>query len=276
MHPAFTRTDHRPWPVPERPWTWRQSWRSLLFAHWPVPAAAVRRLVPAPLTVQEFGGTSWIGIVPFRMEGVTRRPFPSLPWISAFPELNLRLYVEHDGKPGVWFLSLDAANPVAVWAARKWFFLPYSHARMGCSENGESVRFFSERIGQSIDAEGKLPVRFAAEYAPTSEPSFAEPGTLEHWLTERYCLYARSPDGCLFRAEVHHQPWPLQRADAAIQINDLPVPFGLPVELFECRAPLLHFSRRLDVVVWPLERLTERCRSRKLTAIAARPAFHPA
>lgn len=276
MHPAFTRTDHRPWPIPDRPWAWRQSWLSLLFAHWPVPAAMLRRLVPPPLTVQEFDGTSWIGVVPFRMEGVARRPLPGLPWISAFPEINLRLYVEHDGRPGVWFLSLDAANPVAVWAARRWFFLPYFHAKMGCVEVGAAVRFHSERIGQTVDSEGKLPVRFVAEYVPVSEPYEAEPGTLEHWLTERYCLYAQSADGCLYRAEVHHHPWPLQRADAQIRINDLATPYQLPIEIFDSHPPLLHFAKRLDVVVWPLERVTERCRAWKPATVAARPAFHPA
>jgi uncharacterized protein YqjF (DUF2071 family) len=113
MHPSLSRLEHRPWPLPAAPWTWRQSWHDLLFAHWPVPAAKLQSLVPKGLVVQEFGGSSWIGLVPFRMTGVTRRPLPALPWVSAFPELNVRIYVEHerDGTPGVWFLSLDATNP---------------------------------------------------------------------------------------------------------------------------------------------------------------------
>src|SRR5262245_21637301 len=117
MHPAFRRTDHRPWPLPTRRWIGRQTWLDLLFAHWPVAADRLRAFVPAGVTIQELDGTSWVGVVPFRMEGVTFRPIPALPGISAFPELNLRLYVEVDDKPGVWFVSLDAANPLAVWAA---------------------------------------------------------------------------------------------------------------------------------------------------------------
>ncbi len=97
MHPALRRLDHRPWPVPTRRWTWRQSWYDLLFAHWPVPAADLRPLVPDGLRIQEFDGTSWVGVVPFRMVGVMRRPLPDLPWVSAFLELNVRLYVELDG-----------------------------------------------------------------------------------------------------------------------------------------------------------------------------------
>lgn len=170
-----------------------------------------------------------------------RRPFPDLPWISAFPELNLRLYVEADGKPGVWFLSLDAANPLAVWAARRFFHLPYFRARMSLSGLPGAVSYRSVRLDRPRGVE------FRAEYAPTSDVYLAEAGTLEHWLTERYCLYARTPRGRLLRAEVHHRPWPLQRASAEIARNDLLAPHGLSVS---GPPALLHFSRRLDVAVW--------------------------
>lgn len=241
MHPAFESLEHRPWPVPAKRWTWRQSWCDLLFAHWPVPVQKLRNLVPPELTLQEFEGTSWIGVVPFHMQGVMRRPFPDLPWISAFPELNLRLYVEADGKPGVWFLSLDASNPLAVWAARRFFHLPYVRARMSISGLPAPVSYRSLRL------ERPRGVEFRAEYEPISEPYLARPGTLEHWLTERYCLYARTPRGKLLRAEVHHRPWPLQRASAEIRRNDLFTPHGLCIS--EPPA-LLHFSRRIAVVVW--------------------------
>src|SRR5439155_22775952 len=140
---------HRPWRLPGGRWAWRQSWCDLLFAHWPVPAADLRPLVPESLTVQEHGGTAWLGVVPFRMAGVMRRPLPDLPWVSAFPELNLRLYVERDGKPGVWFLSLDATNALAVWAGRRFFHLPYHRARIAFSQLPwpNSFRFQSDRTG---------------------------------------------------------------------------------------------------------------------------------
>lgn len=244
MHSAFARLDHRPWPVPDRAWTWRQSWCDLLFAHWPVDAAQLQPLVPSPLEVQEFDGTAWVGVVPFRMQGVMRRPLPDLPWISAFPEINLRLYVEHDGKPGVWFLSLDASNRLAVWAARKFFHLPYFHARMHLQGLPSLVNYHSVRLANPRGIE------FSARYKPNSEPYESNPGTLEHWLTERYCLYAQSPAGQLYRAEVHHRPWPLQGADAEITRNDLLVPHGI-----ELSGPptLVHFSRQIDVVVWSPE-----------------------
>lgn len=240
-HAALLRTDHRPWPLPPGRWTWRQSWCDLLFAHWPVPAATLRHLVPPELEIQELDGTSWVGIVPFRMEGVAPRPLPDLPWISAFPELNLRLYVECDGRPGVWFLSLDATNRLAVWAARRFFHLPYLWSRIAVDEDGAGFRFACER------REGPAPMTFRSSYRPTSDPFESVPGTLDHWLTERYCLYARSPGGELLRAEVHHHPWSLQRAEAEVTARELTSAHG-----FEVHGPpvLLHFARRIDVVVW--------------------------
>lgn len=191
--------------------------------------------------MQEFEGSSWVGLVPFRMQGVMRRPLPDLPWVSAFPECNLRLYVEHGGRPGVWFLSLDATNPIAVWAARRFFHLPYFRARMSLGGSPDHIEYRSERLPDAPSAQ--LVVR----YGPESEAYEAKPGTLEHWLTERYCLYARSPSGRLFRTEVHHQPWPLQRAEAEFERNTFCGPHRLAID---GPPALLHFSRRLDVVVW--------------------------
>ncbi len=170
-----------------------------------------------------------------------RRPLPDLPYLSAFPELNLRLYVEFEGRAGVWFLSLDASNAFAVWAARRFFHLPYFHARMSLEGLPHEINYHSVRLS---DPRG---IEFSARYAPSSDPYESTPGSLEHWLTERYCLFAQSPRGELYRADVHHHPWPLQRADAELSRNDLLVPHALEVH----GAPaLLHFSRQIDVVLW--------------------------
>lgn len=241
---AFQKTGHRPWPLPDKPWRWRQSWCDLLFAHWPIPTDKLKPLVPEPLTIQEFDGTSWIGIVPFRMEGVMLRPLPDLPWVSAFPELNVRLYVEYDNKPGVWFLSLDATNPLAVWAAKKFFYLPYYNAKISIEKRGVQYHYNSQRKEHHS-------VRLDVIYEPVSDSYEAEEGSLEQWLTERYCLYAQSPDGNICRSEVHHLPWPLQKAKAHFQKNSLvrPYNFSLPDT-----SPILHFAKQLDVVIWPPEK----------------------
>lgn len=246
MHPAFSCTDHRPWPVPQRRWTWRQSWHDLLFAHWPVPTSLVRPLVPPSLEVQEFDGTSWVGLVPFRMTGVAPRLVPDMPGLSAFPEMNLRLYVEHQGQAGVWFISLDAANPLAVWAARRFFHLPYFRAQMRLQQVGERIEYESRRT------EGPAAVHFSGSYQPTGAVYQARPGTLEHFLTERYCLYTQTTRGTLLRGHVHHVPWPLQSAELEIAVNDVAGPQGVPLT---GPPALLHFSRRLDVVIWPFERV---------------------
>src|SRR5436309_878319 len=242
-HPAFQETAHRPWPPPERPWVGRQSWHDLLFAHWPVPASALRRYVPAELRIEEHDGTSWVGVTSFRMTGVSLRGLPDLPWISHFTELNVRLYVEKDGKPGVWFLSLDADNPLAVATARATLGLPYVRARMSLQRRGADVEFHSERPRPPRAA-------FRAEYRATGEPRRAAPGTLEHFLTERYCLYTRLAGRLLGRLQIHHVPWPLQDAAARVDAADLLAAHGLSVS----GEPLVHFARRLDVVLWPPER----------------------
>jgi uncharacterized protein len=242
------RTDHRPWALPAKPWIGRQSWRDLLFAHWPVAVSRLRSLVPAAIEIQEFEGASWVGVVPFRMEGVMFGRLPDLPGISSFPELNLRLYVNVDGKPGVWFVSLDAGSRLAVWAARRFFHLPYFHADMNVRDDGRRIHYRSSRRAAGV------PVAFTGSYGPVGEPIESKPGTLEHFLTERYCLYTQAPDGAILRADVHHEPWSLQKAEATIEENSVGEAQGI-----ELRGPpaLLHFSRRRDVLVWGPERVQE-------------------
>ena len=174
------------------------------------------------------------------------RPLPDLPGVSVFAELNLRLYVEVEGKPGVWFVSLDAANGLAVWAARRFFHLPYFRADMEAREEGGRIHYLSVRRGAGPR------VAFRGAYRAVSEIAEARPGTLEHFLTERYCLYAQDGSGALVRANIHHAPWPLQTAAAEIAENTI----GDAQEIVLSGPPaLLHFSRRLDVVVWPIERV---------------------
>jgi uncharacterized protein YqjF (DUF2071 family) len=236
---------HRPWPLPSSPWIMVQIWHDLLFAHWPVPAEALTKRIPADLRVDTFEGQAWVGVVPFRMSGVRLRGTPALPWLSAFPEMNVRTYVTMDDKPGVWFFSLDAARLLAVWAARRTFHLPYYHAAMACTQGDREIDYQSER---RCDPE----VRFCARYTPVGREFEAQRGSLEHWLTERYCLYAADAHGAIYRGEIHHPPWKLQSAEAAIHENSMTQPLG--IALREER-PLLHFARRQDVLVWAPRRV---------------------
>lgn len=197
-------------------------------------------MIPKALRLQEWNGTGWIGVVPFRMSGVMRRPLPDIPCVSAFPELNVRTYVEYGGKAGVWFFSLDAGSRLAVRVARALFDLPYYHARFRVTVGPDRVEYRAERA----DA-GR--VRFRATYRPIGQPSRSLPGALEHWLTERYCLYAVSSAGRIMRTDVHHAPWALQPAEAEIGENDMVSVLGVETPASD---PLLHFSRRMDVVAW--------------------------
>jgi hypothetical protein len=243
MHPAFDRIDHRPWPLPRRPWIGRQAWCDLAFLHWPVPAERLRALVPEPLAVQTFEGTAWLGIVPFRIEDFMLRGLPALPGFSAFPELNVRTYVEHAGKPGVWFFSLDAQNAAVVWGGGRLVHLPYRHAAIDVTEDR---RGFDYRLTRADAGE-----RFTGRYAPASDVFEARPGTLDHFLCERYCLYARSPHGAFTRIDVHHVPWPLQRAAVEVTTNTMTAALGL--ELIG-QPPVAHFASRVDVATWAPER----------------------
>jgi len=220
----------------------KQTWHDLLFAHWPLLIEKMRPLVPAQLTLDTFDGDCWVGVVPFHMSGIRGRTLPLLPGLSRFPELNVRTYVTYGGKPGVYFFSLDAANLPAVWAARRFYHLPYFHAAMGSTELGASIHYHSRRLRGAAE--------FRGHYHPTTEMRLSEKGSIEHWLTERYCLYTVHHDQ-VYRGEIHHQPWPLQDAAAEFETNTVAAAAGISLPT---TAPLLHFARELEVLIWPLRR----------------------
>ena len=237
---------HRPYPLPDRAWHMTMSWLDLLFAHWSFAPATIAALLPPGLELDTHEGRAWVGVVPFRMEHVGPRGLNWLPGVSAFPELNVRTYVIADGKPGVWFFSLDAASTLAVRGARTGFHLPYFRAIMSCDERDGWIEYRSER--RHPDAPAGV---FVGRYRGVGPTYASEPGSLEDWLTERYCLYACDRRGRVRRGEIHHERWPLQRAEAEIEACSVTDGWGiaLPDE-----APLLHFVRRIDVVAWLLER----------------------
>jgi uncharacterized protein len=236
---------HRPWPMPDGPWIMTQSWHDLLFAHWPVSARELRDVVPAGVELDVFDNQVWIGIVPFRMTNVAPRLTPNIPFVSAFNELNVRTYVTRDGRPGVYFFSLDADSQLAVSVARSMFRLPYYRAHIEFNADGDRIRYASRRSAD--DARAELDIA----YRPTGPTFEALPGTLEYYLTERYCLYAIDDEFKVYRLDIHHRPWPLQSAEAEISVNTMADAAGVRLPAMK---PLLHFSRRQDMVAWPLTR----------------------
>jgi uncharacterized protein len=256
MHRALTEITHRPWPLPSGPWIMSQIWHDLLFAHWRIDPQRLRPLIPSALEIDTFQNDAWIGVVPFRMSGVRLRATPALPTLSAFPELNVRTYVTHGAKPGVWFFSLDAANAIAVSVARAWFHLPYFNAQMRCETRNDWIEYSSERTHRGA-AKAQIQAKLRGRYRPTGEFFHAQLGTLEHFLTERYCLYAADTKVQIIRGEIQHAPWSLQPAEANFRentmINFLECGGSAPLLTSDPRhqdEPLLHFSVRQDVVVW--------------------------
>jgi uncharacterized protein YqjF (DUF2071 family) len=234
---------HRPWPLPDAPWTNAQTWEELVFLHWRVDEAVLRPLVPSGLELETSDGSAWLTITPFRLTGFRLRGVPPLPFVSSFPELNVRTYVIRDGRPGIWFFSLDAASQLAVEGAKRLYRLPYHHARMSVDRRGGWVHYDSSRPGAA----------FSARYRGVGDFFRPEPGSLEEFLTERYCLYT-GDEHELFRAEIHHPPWSLQLGEAAVELNTM-APEG--VDLPRDEQPLIHFGARQDVVLWGLEPLTD-------------------
>jgi uncharacterized protein YqjF (DUF2071 family) len=220
----------------------RQWWGKLLFMHWPVAVSALRPLVPPQLSIDTYNGQAWVGLVPFKMWGV--RPYftPPVPGLSTFLELNVRTYVRHRGVPGVWFFSLDAHNRLAVRLARATFHLPYFDAEMSCHAADDEVHYRSIRTHK-----GAPPAEFVARYGPSGRPFESGPGSIENFLTERYCLYSADERGNVRRGEVHHQLWPLQPAEAEVRTLAMTQQIGLKPPDTE---PILHFARRLDVLAW--------------------------
>lgn len=231
---ARTRPEGRP--------LMRQTWGKLLFMHWRVEESLLRPLVPERLTIDTFNGSAWVAVTPFTMWNVRLSFAPPVPGLSSLHELNVRTYVHADGVPGVWFLSLDANSRAAVTAARTLYHLPYFNAAIELEQRGGQITYDLARTDDP-------PAEFHAAWRPGANPHFAKPDTLEFFLVERYCLYSSSGER-LFRARIHHEPWPLRDASldaldsTMIESHGLPTPHG---------DPLLHYAEELDVDIWGLE-----------------------
>jgi len=252
--------EHRPWMPPDGQWLLSQSWNDVLFAHYAMEPSTLRAVVPQELTLELYGGAAWLTISPFSVSHVRPSGVPPLPGISFFPQLNVRTYVTLDGKPGVYYLSVDAASLGAVWFARLFFRMQYWHASIQVSgdtiharkPSGAGIQFLARRLHGP--GERKQTEIFDATYVPEGEPDTPKPGSLDHFLTERYCTYSLYRKQC-YRTEIHHQPWPLQKATVAVRTNRLAEPLGLTLP----EGPdLCHFSRSVKTLVWAPENVRRR------------------
>jgi uncharacterized protein len=240
---SLDETDHRAWPPPTRPWVLAETCNDQLFAHWRVSAAALRGHLPDALEVEEHDGSAWLGVTPFAVDGLRIRGLLPIPRASTFLELNARTYVRHGDRPGIWFLSLDASSRLAVEAARRLYRLPFFRAAITLQREAGRVVYDCAR------EDGRA---FSVSYRPVGAAFEPEQGSLDHFLTERYCLYAVDSDRVL-RADIHHRPWSLRPAEAAIELNTMP-PDWLRLD----GEPVLRYSARQDVLLWPLQEVAVR------------------
>jgi len=226
---------------PQRPvWGW-QSWRQLLFMHWPVELQALRDAVPRSFELDLHEGVGYVGVVPFAMQGVRPRFVPQAAALD-FLETNVRTYVLRDGEPGVYFFSLEAASRLAVGAARAAFALPYHHATMTLEERASGWHYTTRRSRGGVS--------HAVSYRVHGSMAASLPGTLQHFLLERYLLFTERR-GTPLRGQVHHTPYPVQHAEV-VEVHDelvaaagLPAVLGLPSHV--------HYSAGVDVEVFALE-----------------------
>jgi uncharacterized protein YqjF (DUF2071 family) len=224
-----------------------QVWSDLLFAHWPIPASTMAAALPPGLKPDTWEGEAWLGIVPFHMPTLHLHAAPNIPPFTHLIETNVRTYVTMGGKPGVYFFSLDADNPITVQAARTWFSLPYYNARFICDfERPDGSIHYAMRRMDRRAGPGCLDV----DYRPSGPAQPAAPNSLADWLTARYALYLSDRHGRILRGEITHAPWQLAPAEAGFRANTLGASHGFTLP---DTAPLLHFSRRLDALAWTPE-----------------------
>lgn len=236
---------------PDQPVLVHQNWRHLLFLHWEVPAQELQALLPEGLELDTFEGKAYVGLIPFTMTGVRPSLTPPLPGLSSFHEINLRTYVHRKRKdPGVWFFSLDAASTIAVAAGRTGYHLPYYHSQIELVESTKNGRTVIDWSSQRDDSRGPMPANSRCIYGPEEGPTTAAiPGTLEHFLVERYILYARDESHRLYSARVHHQAYPLQRAEVSSLDETLIWAAGIKRS---GAAPIRHYAREVNVKIYPL------------------------
>lgn len=224
------------------PWIMAQRWQKLLFAHWPLPPAAIEAHLPPGLQLDLFEGKAWVSIVPFQLDYMVRIAHRLLPW-KQFLELNLRTYVRYRDQPGVYFFCLDATDALSVWGARRFFKLAYYHANASLNADDSEIRYRSRRKDSGSEAELDI------SYRPKGKVFHTRPGQLDHWLTSRYRFFSTDARHRIYEGRIHHAPWQLQSAETEIHHNTMAEAHGLTLP---AQPPLLHYSDSLDVIAWPV------------------------
>ena len=250
MHIEFNHLDHRPFPLPSSPWLLSQVWEDLLFMHYPMDPNVLRNYIPLELELDVYENRGWITIIPFRVTKTKGKGFPPLPLLNSYLELNVRTYVTYNGIPGIYFFSLDANHPLFVMGAKLSVGLPYKHAHMKFQQQKNGFHFKSERYLDKSDSE-----KVDLIYKPGDVLFESLPGSLDHWLLERYCMYSFLGKK-LLRGDIHHDKWKVSKAKVTTLINTMTSFF--PVYSIVKIPSLLHYSNRRRVFVYPPKKVGER------------------
>lgn len=233
-----TDRERSPVPTPRGDWIMGQGWRDLLFVSWPVPVESVRSFIPGSVEIDTLDGSAWLSVVPFWMDRARFRGLPPIPFISSFPEVNVRTYVRSGEHLAVWFLSLDTQSHINVFLARHAFHLPYFYADVEMDRGGDAIRFRSVRRDDEA--------RFEVSYRPEGEEFTPKEGSLEHFLTERYSMVCADEDGDVYRGDIQHAPWRLRNVSWTPRAMDLVAACGIDV----AGDPVVFYAETTDVALW--------------------------
>jgi uncharacterized protein YqjF (DUF2071 family) len=226
------QTGHRDFPLPNRHWAFYQEWQDVLFLHWKIPYRMLRELVPDSLTLDCYDGEYYISLVPFSMKNVRPRFLPAFSPVSDFHEINLRTYIQMGGRRGVYFLSIEAEKQISTWISRTISGMPYEKSHIVRDHNC----YQSSQPGNNKQLD--------LEYVVTGDSFVKSP--LDHWLTDRYCLFLTEA-GQVYRYDVHHVEWPI----LPVKLLKYHVNYQIGNLVLQNQAPtLMHFSRGVQVLAW--------------------------
>lgn len=237
MHIAsqlLEQTDHRPWPLPKRPWVHYQEWKNVVFLHWEIPKEILEALIPREVQLDTFENKAYVSLVPFTMKNTRIRYLPSNSLVSDFHEINLRTYIKKDNKAGVYFINMEAGKWISALLARVMTGFPYRYSRI--NRTAETYQASNKHIYTHLDLKYKV------------QEQILKKSDLDRWLTERYCVYLTIHDALCYH-EVHHQPWPLNR----IEISELDLFYQFGKFRIDNKPTIAHYSPGINVIAWNRE-----------------------
>lgn len=206
------------------PWLVAQTEAELLFLSWPADPARITGRIPAGLTLDTFESQAWITLIPFRMERMRARWLPPIPPFSRFAEVDCLTYVRRGAVTGIWFFRIDAGTLVGSAMARWLFGLPYHHSRVALDQEGEWRAFSSVGRAEGTGVRPELRLR----YRPRGQVFEATPGTLAHFIVERFVMFSQSGRGTLLQGREARPTRSIQECEVSVQQNTLPEAADVP------------------------------------------------